>query len=120
MNVINAQDLPIQRFKAHDGTGEIEMRFAFPHFASRNACWNFFGVATIPEGSTAGLHTHVGNDEWFYILSGTATLVVDGEARTIASGDIVLTRSGSTHEITAVKDRLTFIAIEVRRRGPAS
>lgn len=115
MDVVNVNDLEPQYFSAHGGSGEIQMRFAFPeHSEARGAGWSFFGVALFPKGSSAGLHKHQGNDEWFYILSGSATLVVDGEPCRISSGDIVLTKDGSSHEIMDVSEPLTLIAIEVR------
>lgn len=114
MNVINVKDLRPRQFSAHGGEGEIEMRFAFNRLRDPNQSkWNFFGIAEFPVGSTAGYHKHEGNDEWFYILSGEATLTVDGESRVIHGGDVVLTKDGSSHGITNIMQPLVLIAVEV-------
>jgi mannose-6-phosphate isomerase-like protein (cupin superfamily) len=115
VNVRNVNDLRVQRFSAHNGEGEIEMKFAFnPERDPNHSNWNFFGIASFPIGTTAGMHKHEGNDEWFYVISGNATITIDGEHRSIGPGDIILTKDGSEHSITDVVETLVFIAIEVK------
>lgn len=115
MNIVNVNELEGQTFSAHSGEGEIHMKFAFSQYEGLGGSnWNFFGIAEFPVGSTAGLHKHEGNDEWFYVLSGEATVTIDGQPHLIRAGDIVLTRDGSSHEISNVTEKLVFIAIEVK------
>jgi glyoxylate utilization-related uncharacterized protein len=116
VHVVNVDDLVAQHFCAHGGAGEIQMKFAFSELASMAGCnWKVFGVAVFPEGATAGLHSHIGDEEFFYVLSGSASIVVDGEQRRISKGDIVLTRDGSSHEVRDVNEPLTMIVIEIKK-----
>lgn len=115
MNVMNVSEIETHTFSAHGGEGEINMKFAFTQFEGLDhSNWNFFGIAEFPVGATAGYHRHEGNDEWFYILSGEATITIDGESRRIKAGDVVLTRDGSSHGITNVTEKLVLIAVEIK------
>jgi uncharacterized cupin superfamily protein len=66
----------------------------------------------LPPGSTVGLHPHVGSEEVYFIFSGAAVMVVDGEERTLGPGSAVLTRSGSTHGLRneGTEDLRMFVA----------
>jgi mannose-6-phosphate isomerase-like protein (cupin superfamily) len=44
-----------------------------------------------------GVHEHHVDDEIYYILRGTATMVVNGEERAVAPGDCILLRCGGWH-----------------------
>jgi mannose-6-phosphate isomerase-like protein (cupin superfamily) len=48
------------------------------------------------EGSPAGMHTHV-VDQLFYILSGTMSLEIDGQAYTAHPGTLVVFPAGVPH-----------------------
>lgn len=119
MFVINEKDLKRHSFSAHGGKGKMNIGFAFSEFErysnDNDSAWMFFGIAELPEDATAGLHTHEGDDEFFYILDGEAVIIQDGKERTVSKGDIVLTRSGSTHGIKKVIKKLKFITIEIKR-----
>ena len=54
---------------------------------------------TIPAGSLIGEHRHVGDDEVFFIISGTGVMRVDDEECTLGPGSAVLTLSGSVHSL---------------------
>ena len=54
---------------------------------------------TVPPGSVVGEHPHSDDEEVYFIISGTGTMVVDGEERVVGSGSAVLTLSGSVHGI---------------------
>jgi mannose-6-phosphate isomerase-like protein (cupin superfamily) len=48
-------------------------------------------------GSSIGEHPHLGDDEIYFVISGNAIMMVDGEQRAVGPGSVVLTRSGSRH-----------------------
>jgi quercetin dioxygenase-like cupin family protein len=48
-------------------------------------------------GSSIGIHEHEGDEEIYYVISGSGVMIVDGERRNVSQGDIVLTKSGSSH-----------------------
>ena len=48
-------------------------------------------------GASIGIHKHAGDEEIYYIVSGSGTIIVDDEKQKVHSGDVVLTKSGSSH-----------------------
>lgn len=118
MNVINLKQLKNYRFAAHGGKGNISMKFSFEELRGVGM-WHFFAYAELPVGSDTGYHKHVGNDEWYFVLGGEATVVIDDEKTNIKKGDCILTLSGSSHAIVDVKKTLKFIAVEVSRKKKA-
>jgi uncharacterized cupin superfamily protein len=54
---------------------------------------------TVPPGTIIGEHGHVGDEELYFIVSGTGIMVVDGEERVVGPGSAILTLSGSAHGI---------------------
>lgn len=115
MNIVNVRDLKPYVMSAHGGEGNIKIKFSFED-QKGIGMWNFFAIAELPVGATVGYHTHLGNDEWYYIIEGKAIMIVDGESKEIGSGDCILTKSGSSHGISTVDAKLMFIAVEVRRK----
>lgn len=54
-----------------------------------------------PGQSTGGPeNAHLASDQWLYVVSGTGTATVEGEAYELAAGTLVLIEAGETHEIT--------------------
>ncbi len=114
MNLVNIKKLKKYIFPAHGGKGKIHMNFSFEDMRGVGM-WHFFAYAELPIGSDTGYHKHTGNDEWYFIIDGEASVIVDGEKKRIKKGDCVLTLSGSSHAIVDVKKKLKFIAVEVSR-----
>ena len=53
----------------------------------------------LPPGSSIGYHMHEGEEEIFYILSGTGRVTEQGVSSTVGPGDAVLTGGGGGHSI---------------------
>jgi mannose-6-phosphate isomerase-like protein (cupin superfamily) len=119
MLIVNEKDMTIEKISAHGGTGVMNIRFAFKKYQyygnNNDSAWNCFAIAELPAGATAGYHKHKDTDEIFYILEGNATITIDGRSRKIKKGDIVLTRKGSSHGISKVKEKLKFTVTEIFR-----
>ena len=47
--------------------------------------------------SSIGIHEHQGDEEIYYVVSGQGSMIVDDEKCRVKAGDVVLTRSGSSH-----------------------
>lgn len=60
--------------------------------------------ATIEAGERTQRHYHRESEEFYYLLSGTGDMEIDGEHRTVGPGDAVLIPAGSWHQITAAAD----------------
>ena len=71
------------------------------------------GIAQIASGGATGRHTHFGT-EIGYVLEGTTTLEVDGEApRTLKAGDSYTIAAGRVHNATATGGATKVIATYV-------
>ncbi len=118
MPVINIKKLKTKHFSPHGGKGKIDMKFAFSKFKNigKKSNWEFFGYAEFPIGSTAGLHKHEGNDEWFYVIEGKAEVNINNKKYPIKKGDIILTQDGSSHDIVNVTKKLIILATEVETK----
>ena len=73
-----------------------------------------FRKRALKPGSGIGLHEQK-EDEIYYVLSGTGTMVLDGKTVDITPGTAVLTRTGSTHSLkqTGGEDLVILINYEV-------
>ena len=68
-------------------------------------------------GSGVGHHVQK-EDEIYYVLSGTGTMILDGKTVDITPGTAVLTRPGSSHSLkqTGSEDLVVLINYEVEPR----
>lgn len=60
--------------------------------------------ATVPAGSATDRHYHKLSEEFYFILSGTGLMEINGEEREIGEGDGVLIPAGAWHQIKGVSD----------------
>lgn len=85
------------------------------HFLNNeDACGagRLFVKSMLTPGSSIGYHTHKGDFENYYILSGKALVNDDGEEFILESGDSILCRNGSSHSIENIGDtNLEYIAL---------
>lgn len=74
---------------------------------------NFMHETTLPKGTSIGLHPHEGNEELYYVIEGKGEMTVDGETTVMEPGDVVLTKSGSSHSFRNIGDGdLRIIVLE--------
>ena len=57
--------------------------------------------AAVPQGISTQRHYHKASEEFYFLLEGTGTIEVAGEARAVGPGDAVLIPAGAWHQITA-------------------
>lgn len=71
-----------------------------------------FSHITLPSGASIGYHVHQGEEELFYILTGTAEFNDNGTVHMIKAGDATATCSGQGHSIRNCGDRpLEILAV---------
>jgi len=71
-----------------------------------------FVKSMLTPGSSIGCHTHKGDFENYYILSGKALVSDNGEEFVLEPGDSILCRNGQSHSIENVGDtNLEYIAL---------
>jgi mannose-6-phosphate isomerase-like protein (cupin superfamily) len=108
------ESTPIQRTGDHGGVGSITFRrlLASSQFSSNV---DFVDYTVIPPGSTIGRHTHEGNEELYYIASGTPLVNVNGEERRLKRHDVAVVRSGQWHELrNDTADEVEIFVVQVR------
>ena len=63
-------------------------------------------------GSTIGLHTHEGDSEMIFILSGAGKVLCDGEYEPLSAGSVHYCPKGHEHSLINDSDAdLTFFAV---------
>ncbi|MBK1882644.1 cupin domain-containing protein [Luteolibacter pohnpeiensis] len=65
-------------------------------------------AADLPEGTSTQRHYHKKSEEFYYILSGIATMEIDGEKTQVGPGDAILIPPGAWHQIHA-EEALNFL-----------
>ena len=68
------------------------------------------GYLNVPVGDPVGLITHFDN-VFYYVQEGEASLAVDAETVSLASGTMVFVRGGTEHRIYDVVDELDVITV---------
>lgn len=58
-----------------------------------------FSRMTLPAGSSIGRHTHEGEMECFYVLTGEGLFDDNGVEKPVSRGDVLYTGSGEAHSI---------------------
>src|SRR5260221_12854585 len=57
--------------------------------------------ARVPAGGSTQRHYHRLSEEFYFILEGSGTMEIDGEHRSVQSGDAILIPAGAWHTIAA-------------------
>ena len=71
-----------------------------------------FNCMVLEQGSSIGPHTHEGDAEIFYILSGRGVAHVDGREVVLEPGDLLYTGDGHSHDLRNDEaDPLEFLAV---------
>lgn len=112
--VAGIESTPIRRSGEHGGVGSITFRrlLACDQFSSNV---EFVDYTIVPPGSTIGRHMHDGNEELYYIASGSPLVNVNGEERRLQPHDVAVVRSGQWHElINDTADDVEIFVVQVR------
>ncbi len=111
----------LEEVRAHGGTRAILTRRAVS--ATRSV--NFIDLTVVPTGSDIGVHTHTDdNEEIYVVVSGTATMLIDGRLIAVTAGDVIVNRPGGTHGLwNTGPEEVRLVVIEVplgasSRAGP--
>jgi mannose-6-phosphate isomerase-like protein (cupin superfamily) len=80
---------------SHGGSGGYFVRTLLE--SPPDSSFRYVRDLILDPGSSIGDHPHQGDDEIYFIISGTGVMQVDGEQRKVGPGSAVLTRSGSHH-----------------------
>lgn len=93
------------------GKGEIFITHLLTPNEMVGKC-EMFARVRIPAGASLGVHQHVGNNETYHILQGTAIYSDNGKTYPVKAGDTTFCADGDTHGIeTTGNEDLIFIAL---------
>ncbi len=91
------------RERMREGRGTVEFLHVFKKDELRGRA-RLFARLRIPKGSSIGYHEHEGEEEVFYILSGSGVVNDNGASTRVGPGDAVLTGGGAGHAIENQED----------------
>ena len=94
---------------SHGGIGEYFVRTLFTD--EFNSSLKYMRELVLEHGSSIGMHPHNGDEEVYYVISGTGLMIVDDEEMKITAGDAVLTKSGSSHGLKNIGDDVLKIFV---------
>lgn len=98
------------RERMRDGKGAVEILHIFRKEELKGKV-RFFARMRLNRGSSIGYHVHEGEEEIFYILSGTGLVTEQGVPSQVGPGDAVLTGAGGGHSLENQRDEpLEFLA----------
>jgi len=60
--------------------------------------------ATLPTGVATQRHYHKASEEFYYILTGSGQMEIDGIEKPVEPGDAILIPAGAWHQITASEE----------------
>ncbi|MDR3562561.1 MAG: cupin domain-containing protein [Negativicutes bacterium] len=106
--IIRAEDLPVETRPAPKiGTATTLLTPAQMHNKNR-----LFSRVCLKPGGINATHTHAGDFEVFYILSGRARVSDNGSMQELKPGDVLFTDAGESHSIENASDTdLEYIAL---------
>lgn len=88
--------------KCHDGEGTLFCKSLLVGFEPSK--FAFMHYDEIPAGVSIGEHPHTNHEEVYFLLSGTGTLIFDGEEYEMNPGDVSLCNLGHSHGFIAKSD----------------
>ena len=95
-----------------NGNGEAEQRKITNSDAELYGKGRLFTHMILAPGRSIGEHTHSGDNEIFYFLSGTGTYNDNGTVVTVNPGDTAICNDGEMHGLINTGDQpLEFIAL---------
>jgi mannose-6-phosphate isomerase-like protein (cupin superfamily) len=105
-------DVAVTEPGTHNGGGQT---VGYSFFQTVPKLKLIFRKRALKPGSGIGLHEQ-GEDEIYYVLSGTGVMTLDGKTVEITPGTAVLTRTGSTHSLkqTGNEDLVILINYEMK------
>lgn len=112
--ILRADPVTREQPGPHGGAG---LTTAHPYFSDAPELGLQLRKRVLHPGSGIGLHEHHA-DEFYAVLSGRGTYVLDGKVHEIGAGDVMLTRNGSTHAIQQAGDEDLVLLVVYAKRAP--
>jgi mannose-6-phosphate isomerase-like protein (cupin superfamily) len=88
----------------HDGEGALDYTVVLDGSDAPGRHLKFMHDDVLAPGVTIGLHTHVDDEEYYYILEGRGVMTLDGERFEVQTGDITAVYPGGEHGLENTSD----------------
>lgn len=100
--------------ECHEGKGDLYWIGVLERDETHHKRLNFFHFNTMPPGASIGVHAHSHDEEYYFIVSGTGTMILDGAAHPVGPGDITAVFPGGSHGLENTGgDDLIFIVFSI-------
>jgi mannose-6-phosphate isomerase-like protein (cupin superfamily) len=90
---MNRKPLP----QCHGGEGVLDWTLVLGEEEIKDKRLNFIHDDVIPPGASIGLHQHVDDEEYYYIISGKGLMALDGKKFEVKTGDVMAVFPGGSH-----------------------
>ena len=98
----------------HDGEGSVFGGRLLDGTQLGSGPWRFVDYWRIPPATSIGEHLHEKGREFYFIVSGQGTMIINGESIPVERGDLILNEPGDTHGITNTSgEELCILVTEV-------
>jgi uncharacterized cupin superfamily protein len=99
---------------SHNGSGAIHWLGVLDGNDPGGRRVHFIHDDVLAPGTSIGVHTHTRDQEYYYVVSGTGVMTLDGKEHDVAAGDITIVFPGGTHGLANRSDKdLRIIVISV-------
>ncbi|MEO1130883.1 MAG: cupin domain-containing protein [Planctomycetota bacterium] len=103
----------------HGGVGRLLCRVVMEEGES-DVGIRFMHDDVLEPGASIGEHLHADDEEIYFVVEGSGTMILDGAQRPIGPGDVSLVKRGHTHGIVNSQDgpmRLIVVCVEPSGTG---
>jgi mannose-6-phosphate isomerase-like protein (cupin superfamily) len=115
--IVNDTSGPATTIRQIGGTGTARWK-QLAYGAHLQGEWNTVEHVTLLPGAGVGEHVHGRTEEIYYIVSGEATMHVNGHPHRVRAGDLITTPIGTRHAIENTGERdMAFYVTEVYPGG---
>jgi uncharacterized cupin superfamily protein len=84
----------------HEGRGILWCTEMLTDYKKKTSGFKYIHDNTLEPGASIGEHKHKEDEEIYVILYGSGAMRVDGKKEKVSPGDICITRSGHSHDLT--------------------
>lgn len=114
MIITSAQKSVETRQNMRGGQGQVDVG-TFVSIEQYPKHCRLFSELSFEKGCGIGQHTHEGESEFFYVLSGELVYNDDGKETAVVAGDVCLCLSGHSHSVRNEKfERAVLIAVIIK------
>jgi glyoxylate utilization-related uncharacterized protein len=94
------RDMPNHPLPAcHGGNGSVDWVGVLDEKDLSNRRLRFVHDDILQPGVSVGLHEHIDDEEYYFIVSGRGTMTLNGDSVEVAAGDIAAVFPGGSHAV---------------------